>query len=101
MYFLFRLLAPRPSFPGDMTPEEGALMQAHAAYWSGLMAQGRVVGFGPVADPRGVYGLCIFQAPDAEAAAALLGGDPVLAAGRGFGSELHPMLGCSHPGGAA
>ncbi|MBP0444580.1 hypothetical protein J8J14_07270 [Roseomonas sp. SSH11] len=97
MYFLFRLLPPRPSFPADMTAEEGELMGTHAEYWRGLMAQGQVVAFGPVADPRGVYGLCILQAPDAGAAAALVEGDPVLRAGRGFGSELHPMPACLHP----
>ena len=33
-FYVCRLLAPRPTFVTDMTPEESQAMEAHAAYWS-------------------------------------------------------------------
>lgn len=89
-YFL-KLLPPRPSFPGDMTPEEGQLMQAHVGYWAGLGAAGGVVVLGPVADPRGVFGMGVLQLPDEADPAALTADDPVIRAGAGFRYEIYPM----------
>ena len=63
-YFLYKLTPPRPTFPGDMTPAEGILMREHVGYWAGLMKQGRVLAFGPVADPKGSYGIGIIQLED-------------------------------------
>ena len=68
-------------------------MQAHAAYWANLMQkEGSVVAFGPVADPRGTYGLAILEVADQAQAENLIAGDPVQKANVGFGSECHPML---------
>jgi uncharacterized protein len=33
-HFLFKLIPPRPTFPGDMTEEEGAIMEDHFGYWA-------------------------------------------------------------------
>jgi uncharacterized protein YciI len=96
-YFLYRLNSPRPSFPADMTPAEAAVMQAHAAYWRGLMAQGRVVAFGPVADPRGTYGIGIIRLGDGADPRALAQEDPAVKAGAGLTFELHPMPQVVHP----
>ena len=62
-YFL-KLLPPRPTFAQDMTPAEAKLMQAHGAYWSGLMAQGIAVVFGVVGDPQVPYGVGIIELAD-------------------------------------
>jgi len=51
-YFFLKLLSPRPTFPGDMNETEAKMMQAHVAYWRGMAEKGRIVAFGPVADPR-------------------------------------------------
>lgn len=90
-YFLYRLNPPRPTFPADMTPAERALMQEHAAYWRGLMKEGLVVAFGPVADPKGPYGIAIIRLHDGADADALGADDPVIKAEAGFGFEVHPM----------
>jgi hypothetical protein len=34
-HFLYKLIPPRSTFPGDMTEAEGAIMQEHFAYWGG------------------------------------------------------------------
>ncbi|MCW8087457.1 YciI family protein [Sabulicella glaciei] len=97
MHYLFRLLPPRDTFPSDMTPTEAEAMQAHMAYWTRLMGEGRVSGFGPVAGDEGVYGLAVFEAPDDTAAEAVIAADPVLAKSLGFGSVLHRFIGWNQP----
>jgi uncharacterized protein len=36
-HFLYKLIPPRPTFPADLTEEEGAIMQEHFGYWAGLI----------------------------------------------------------------
>lgn len=92
-YFVCKLYGPRPSFPVDITPEETALMQEHAKYWRAQMEEHkRVVVFGPVADPAGVYGILILQLPEGEAPEPLLHDDPVIKANRGFRFDCAPMI---------
>src|ERR1700753_2398263 len=89
--FLCRLLPPRPSFAADMTDEERAVMQAHSAYLRGLAAKGIAVAFGPVLDPKGAWGVGIFQVESAEAIAEITNKDPAIQSGRGFAYEVLPM----------
>ncbi len=89
--FLVRLIAPRPTFAADMTPEEAALMQEHGAYWRRKLAEGVVVAFGPVMDPAGAWGLGLVRVADEAEARAFTDGDPVIRAGRGFRVEVLPM----------
>jgi uncharacterized protein YndB with AHSA1/START domain len=91
-HFLCRLLPPRPSFIQDMTPEEGAVMQAHGAYWRQKLTEGVAVLFGPVADPKGAWGVGIVRAKDEAAVRAFEAADPVVTSGRGFRYEILPML---------
>jgi len=90
-HYFFRLLPPRSSFPGDMTPAEAALMREHSAYWSGLIAQGLVHAVGPVFDPKGPYGIAIASLDDAADPQTLAAADPVIRAGVGFRTEVLPM----------
>ena len=92
-FFVYRLISPRLTFPADITETERALMQAHGAYWRGVMEKdGSVVALGPVADPRGTYGLGILEVNDLAEAERLIAGDPALKGNAGFSSECHPML---------
>jgi len=90
-YHFYKLIPPRTTFPGDITPDEAHLMQAHAAYWDEQMARGFVLAIGPVMDPAGAYGIGIIQVEDGQDAAALCGQDPVLLADAGFRGEVHPL----------
>jgi uncharacterized protein YciI len=89
--FLCRLLAPRPTFIADMTDDERAIMQAHAAYLRGLAVKGIAIAFGPVLDPKGAWGVGIFQVEGDEAMAEIAKNDPAIQSGRGFAYEVLPM----------
>jgi hypothetical protein len=92
LFFVCRLLPPRPTFIADMTDEERALMQAHGVYWRERMAEGKVIVFGPVADPKGPWGLGVVKVSSAAELEAFKDGDPVIKAGCGFRYESLPML---------
>jgi hypothetical protein len=90
--FLFRLIPPRPDFSSTMSVEEREAMMAHGGYWSGLVGEGRVIAFGPVADPAGQHGIGIVLVDDERAAAAVRDGDPAMRSPFGFRTEILPML---------
>jgi uncharacterized protein YciI len=76
MYFFVRTQNPRPTFHLDMTDEERSIMQRHVAYWSEKAAQGIAIVFGPVMDPKGVYGIGVYQAQDEAEMQTLIEHDP-------------------------
>ena len=75
----------------DMSEAEGAIMQAHFGYWSGLMAKRKAVAYGPVLDPHGTYGIAVVEVPDEATARGIAADDPAIRSTAGFGFELHPM----------
>ena len=90
-YYFYKLISPRPTFPGDMTPEEGKLMQQHVAYWSEQIKKGNTVLVGPVADPKGAYGVGILRLEEPNDLASLVANDPVILGNAGFTPEIYPM----------
>lgn len=76
--FVFRLLAPRPSFALDMSDEEREVMIRHAAHWQPLIESGQMVIFGPVLDETGSWGLGVVEADDEEELRAFAEADPVV-----------------------
>ena len=61
-YFALYLLPSRPDFAMTMSDEERGIMMKHITYWTELMNQGKVLAFGPVMDPKEIYGLGIISA---------------------------------------
>jgi len=90
-YILCRLVAPRPTFPADMTAAEGEAMAAHGAFWAGQAGAGRAIAVGPVFDPAGAWGFALVEAEDADAARALTDADPIVTAGLGFAYDHLPV----------
>lgn len=86
-YFL-KLNPCRPTFAQDMTAEERAIMMQHVAYWANLMNKGLVVAFGPVMDPKEVYGVGIVEVEDEEQLKELIKNDPATSINR---YEYYPM----------
>lgn len=91
--FVFRLIAPRPTFAQDMTEEEREVMGRHAAYWKPYLDAGRMVFFGPVLDDTGSYGLGVVEVDDAddEELRAFAASDPAVTSGVA-GIEIGTML---------
>jgi uncharacterized protein len=79
--FLFRLLPPRADFAQTLTPAEQDVMSQHAEYWGQLLEKSRVVVFGPVADPEGVWGLGVVRADNHEEVVLLGQNDPAITSG--------------------
>jgi len=91
-YFLCRLLPPRTSFMQDMSAAEAEVMKRHVAHWTGLMQQGTAIVFGPVADPKGGWGVGVVRASGEEEMARLRDADPAIRSGLGFQYEILPMV---------
>ena len=89
--YFCKLVAPRPSFVQDMTPEESQVMKDHGAYWREWLGKGHVVSFGFVLDPAGAFGIGIVEFDDDAAVGRFTDNDPTIRSGRGFRFDIHPM----------
>jgi uncharacterized protein YndB with AHSA1/START domain len=90
-HYLCRLIPPRSSFPVDMSEAEARMMREHVAYWTALAERGVALAFGPVADPKGAWGVGILAVADEAELERLRAGDPAIRAGIGFRYEASPM----------
>src|SRR3954451_22033608 len=90
-HFMFKLIAPRPTFAMVMNEEEKKLMQQHAIFWNDLLAKGTALVYGPVLDPKGAYGLAIIEADNEVDAQAICTNDPTIKAAL-HTYELHPCM---------
>ncbi|HKN30248.1 MAG TPA: YciI family protein [Roseiarcus sp.] len=90
-FFLCRLIPPRPNFATTMSADEREIMQAHVGCWNGQLQLGNAIAFGPVADPRGDWGVGIVAAPDERTVQGLRDADPTILSRRGFRYEILPM----------
>lgn len=75
-HYALYLNPPRPTFMQDMSDEERGLMQQHIAYWNDYMSKGMVLAFGPVMDPKGVYGLGIVEVSSEQEVKDMIANDP-------------------------
>ena len=90
-YFLVRLLPPRPTFMVDMSADERRVMGEHGRYWRTMLAEGVAVGFGPVLDPSGAWGVGLLEVDDETALETLKANDPAIVGGIGMRYEVLPM----------
>ena len=67
-------------------------MEAHAAYWSEHLRRGVAVLYGPVADPKGTWGLGVIRVKSEEQMRKLIEQDPAVLARIGARYEVLPML---------
>src|SRR5215472_8273673 len=80
-YFFSELNPPRPSFMQDMTAGEKRLMGEHVVYWRNLAEKGVALLFGPVADPKGGYGIYVTRVENEEEIAVITANDPMSKSG--------------------
>jgi hypothetical protein len=90
-YFLIRLIPPRPCLLADMSEEERGVMLAHQDYWLPQVNAGLIIAMGPVADPRGGYGVMVAHVPSIKMLEDWESKDPAILSGLGFAFENFPM----------
>jgi uncharacterized protein YciI len=71
-----------------MSENEKNIMKQHVVYWTDVMNKGSVVVFGPVLDPKSVYGIGIISADNEEQVQDFIANDPASSVNR---YEYYPM----------
>ena len=87
-HFMLKMLPRRPNFAQTMTDEDRKIVQQHIAYWKEYMRKGIMLVFGPVLDPKGIYGIGIVEVDSEEQVRSLLDNDPASVI---HNSEYYPM----------
>jgi uncharacterized protein YciI len=80
-HFLYKLIAPRPTFHLDMNDAEKEAMGRHMGYWAALTEKRTSVVYGPVFDPNGVYGMAVVELNENEDANDIGSNDPAVSSG--------------------
>lgn len=75
-YYVLYLNPIRPDFAQTMSDEERKIMQQHIAYWTNYLNAGIMLVFGPVLDPKEVYGLGVIAVDDEAQLLGLIENDP-------------------------
>ena len=78
--WIYFLHPPREDFAATMTAEERAAWSEHFARLQRLMSDGTLILAGPTLG-RINTGICILEAPDEDAARAIMEADPAIAGG--------------------
>jgi uncharacterized protein YciI len=79
LFFLYRLLPPRPDFHLSLDEKEKEVMQHHREYWAELTKQRIAVVYGPVFDPKGVFGIAIIEVDTEHQGLGIVKADPAIA----------------------
>lgn len=87
--WIYFIHTPRENFAETMTEEEQQVWGVHFERFQQLLADGVIILVGPTLG-RSNTGIAIFEAPDEEAARAIMNEDPVIAGGYARG-ELRPF----------
>jgi len=74
----------------NMTEDERRILMVHGAYLKSLFDEGKLTFAGQALDPKGLWGVIVIRAADAEAAAAMLNADPGVKA-KVFRGEVVPF----------
>ena len=80
-YYLYKLYPPRDTFHLDQDEKEKDIMQQHMQYWAGLTDKRNAIVYGPVFDPKGVFGLAVTEVNNEEEANNIARNDPAVSSG--------------------
>ena len=67
-------------------------MQAYSAHLMGWMQKGKIIVFGPVADPKGPWGLGVMRLSSEDEMREIELNDPAIKSDLGLRYEVLPML---------
>ena len=91
--WIYFIHAPRERFAETMTEAEQAVWGEHVQLLTKRLAEGSLILAGPTLGPVNT-GICVFEAPDEDAALAYMNEDPTIASGiargelRGFSAAF-------------
>jgi uncharacterized protein YciI len=87
--WIYFIHPPRENFAATMTDEEQQVWGVHFQRLQRLLADGKLILAGPTLGETNT-GICVFEAPDEDAAQKIMNEDPVIAGGFARG-ELRPF----------
>ena len=87
--WIYFIHAPRENFGETMTEEEHEVWGVHFQRLQRMLADGSLILAGPTLGPVNT-GICVFEAPDEEAATQIMNEDPAISSGIATG-ELRPF----------
>ena len=87
--WIYFIHPPRKDFAATMTPEEDAAWDVHFERFKRMLAEGTIILVGPTLGRKNT-GIAIFEAPDEDAARAIMEDDPAIKGGFATG-ELRPF----------
>ena len=87
--WIYFIHAPREDFAATMTPEEQAVWGEHVQLLTRRLEEGSLILAGPTLGKVNT-GICVFEAPDEDAARAYMDADPTISSGIANG-ELRPF----------
>ncbi|MBE2318951.1 hypothetical protein DVA67_023460 [Solirubrobacter sp. CPCC 204708] len=82
--WIYFLHPPRENFAGTMTDEEQAVWGEHVKLLTQRLEEGSLILAGPTLGTTNT-GICVFEAPDEDAAQAYMQADPAIASGMARG----------------
>ena len=77
-HFLYKLYPPRPSFHVNQNEKEKKVMEQHVEYWKELTSEKNAIVYGPVFDPKGIYGMAVIEVNNEEDADEIAKNDPAV-----------------------
>ncbi|SPP92972.1 YciI family protein [Bradyrhizobium vignae] len=89
--YLCKFIPPRADFLSTLTSEEAKWIKEHGAFLDSLTNERVVVAHGPVMDPKGGYGVSIWQIADDQDIEMITSQDPIVKNGAGH-YEHYTML---------
>jgi len=89
-HYFFKLIAPRPTFPQDMTDAEKLVMKDHSRHMRESFDSGKLLVYGPVMATGETFGMAVLEVADETEARRFAEGDPSVRAGLNR-FELYPM----------
>ncbi len=87
--WIYFIHPPRDNFAATMTAAEQAVWARHFTHLQQLLADGVLILAGPTLGATNT-GIAVFEAPDEDAARALMAADPIMISGLAAG-ELRPF----------
>jgi len=90
-HFLYKLNPLSPIFYSDQNVEEKRIMQLHTQYWMELKDKTKIIVYGSVFEPKGVYGMVVIEVENDEEANYIAKCDPAVSS-KLCNYDLTPML---------